>query len=241
MSTPHCSLIMYLNKDAALVPAFLRDLRSFFSKFPMHYEVIALVEKKAHASLSVLQNEQKASPEKEHIQILQNQQHLGRAQSLIRGFNTAQSPFLLVVNPEMASPLGDVFKLWQHLVGEDPIDICWGNRYRKKDSPFVTSSSARIRTEHFFNELLRSKDSKAIQDPLCEVIALKKQSWEKLRPDFEKKPPHGWYLAAAIQQCPTRNNLNIIELPVYDSGVTSKSYSVWLERWRLMRLTSFKA
>ncbi|MDG0817888.1 glycosyltransferase family 2 protein [Bdellovibrio svalbardensis] len=235
MSTPHCSMIMYLNKDAALIPAFLRDLRSFFAKFPVHYEVIAVVEKNATQSLQLLQTEQSLSPEKERIHIHQNKKHLGRAQSLMLGFEIARSEYLLVVNPEMASPLGDVFKLWQHLVGEDQIDICWGDRYRRKDSPFTSSSSPRIRTEHFFNDLLRGKSPEDIQDPLCEVIALKKQSWNRLRPELKKNKISGWYLAAAIQKCHAIHSFKIIELPVYDSGVTSKSYSVWSERWRLIR------
>lgn len=232
---------MYLNKDAALVPAFFRDLRSFFAKFPVHYEVITIVEKNARKNLLVLQHEQSLSPENERIVVLENKQRLGRAQSLIQGFEAALAPALLIVNPEMSSPLGDVFKLWQHLVSEDHIDLCWGDRYRKKDSPFMTSASPRIRTEHFFNELLRSKEPGAIQDPLCEVIALKKQSWEKIRQDLTRSKLKGWYLGTALQRSPALKGLQIIELPVYDSGVSSKSYALWLERWRLMRKTSFKA
>lgn len=248
MSTPHCSLIMYVNKDATLIPAFLRDLRSFFAKFPVYYEVIAIVEKKAQQSLLALQKEQTFPAEKERIQILQNNQHLGRARSLARGFDLAESSALLIVSPEMASPLGDILKLWQHLISEDQIDICWGDRYRKKDSPFVTSTSPRLRTEHFFNELFLGRsplkkeknNPEILQDPLCEVFALKKQAWEKLRRELLQENLKSWYLGVALQRCSTLKDLKIIELPVYDSGITSKSYSLWLERWRLMRRTSLR-
>lgn len=235
VSTPHCSLIIYLAKDAGLVPTFLQDVRSFFAKFPVHYEVIAVVEKSADDCAKAIQEQQKLSPTKESLRLEQNAKTLGRAQSMIQGLNRGQAPALLLLNAEMASPLGDVFKLWQHLVAEEQSDIVWGDRYSKKDSPFQSSVSPRIRTEHFFNQILRGKDREdALEDPLCEVLAIRKSAWEKIRSELATKKVKGWYLSAALQKCTAIDDMKIIEVPIFDSGATSPSYSTWKERWYLM-------
>ncbi|QDK37047.1 hypothetical protein DOE51_05280 [Bdellovibrio sp. NC01] len=235
VSTPHCSLIIYLAKDADLLKTFMRDLRSFFGKFPVNYEVIAIVEKGAKLSLQAITEESALSSEKERIVIKQNTKKLGRAKSLIRGLSEATAPAMLIVNAEMASPLGDVFKLWQHLITEEQVDITWGNRYSKKDSPFMTSASPRVRTEHFFNNIMRSKEPEAIQDPLCEVLAIKKTAWQKIYHEISLGAVRGWYLSPALQRCPSFHKLNVIEVPIFDSGAMSHSYSTWIERWHLMR------
>ncbi|MBO9668024.1 MAG: glycosyltransferase [Bdellovibrio sp.] len=235
VSTPHCSLLVYLNKDAELVPAFTQDLRSFFQKFPMTYELIVLVEAKAHKTLSAIQAEAARSPANEQLVIHQNPKNLGRALSLYQGMELARSQYVMVLDSELASPFGDIFKLWQHLVAEEKVDICWGDRYRKKESPFVHSQSARARTELLFNGILRDKYKDSLQDPLCEALALKKSAWDRIRGEVPLQELRGWYLTPALHRSARLQTLNIIEIPVYDSGKTSKSYHLWKERWNLLK------
>ncbi|MGE5084922.1 MAG: glycosyltransferase [Bacillota bacterium] len=235
MSTPQCSLLVYLNKDEKLVPAFMQDLRSFFQKFPLQYEVIVLVEKKASATLIAIKTEKSRSPKNEQLIVCKNDKNLGRALSLYRGIDMARAPFVMILDSELASPFGDIFKLWQHLVAEEKIDICWGDRYRKKESPFNTAPTARLRTERLFNGILRDKYKDSLQDPLCEVFALKKAAWDKIRDEVPLQNVRGWYLSPALHASARLQTLNIIEIPVYDSGATSKSYSVWKERLNLLK------
>ncbi|MFM6927991.1 MAG: glycosyltransferase [Bdellovibrio sp.] len=240
MSTPQCSLLVYLNRDETLVPAFMQDLRSFFQKFPLQYEVIVLVENKAADTFAALQTEISRSPQNEQLIIHRNEKNLGRALSLYRGIDLARAPFVMILDSELASPFGDVFKLWQHLVAEEKIDICWGDRYRKKESPFNSSGSPRVRTEHLFNGILREKYKDSLQDPLCEVFALKKSAWEKIRGEVPLQEVRGWYLSPALHASARLQTLNIIEIPVYDSGATSKSYKIWRERLNLFKNSILK-
>ena len=240
MSTPQCSLLVYLDRDEKLVPAFMQDLRSFFQKFPLNYELIVLVEKKAHGTFAAIQAESSRSPQNEQLILHKNDKNLGRALSLYRGIDKARAPFVMILDSELASPFGDIFKLWQHLVAEEMVDICWGDRYRKKESPFNTSPSPRVRTEHLFNGILRDKYKDSLQDPLCEVFALKKSAWEKIRDQVPLQELRGWYLSPALHASARLKTLNVIEIPVYDSGATSKSYNLWRERLNLFKDSIFK-
>ncbi|UYL09694.1 glycosyltransferase [Bdellovibrio sp. SKB1291214] len=238
-STPHCSLLVYLNKDADVIPSFLQDLRTFFQKFPMKYELIALVEHGADKTFAVLSAQAEKSGANEILVIHRNDKKKGRALSLYQGMELAQSPYVMILDSELASPFGDVFKLWQHLVAEEKVDICWGDRYRKKENPFLKGETSRTKTEILFNNILREKYDNSLQDPLCEVIALKKNAWEKIRDELPLQKLRGWYLTPALHQSARLKTLNIIEIPVYDSGRSSQSYHVWKERINLFRDSIF--
>ncbi|WP_413583524.1 glycosyltransferase [Bdellovibrio sp. HCB288] len=235
VSTPHCSLLVYLNKDAEIIPSFIQDLRSFFQKFPMRYELIALVEQGADRSFDILREQADSSGDNELLVIHRNDKKKGRALSLYQGMDLAQAPYLMILDSELASPFGDVFKLWQHLVAEEKIDVCWGDRYRKKENPFLQAVSRRAKTELLFNNILRDKYNHSLQDPLCEVIAIKKSAWLKIREELPLQKLRGWYLTPALHHSVRLQTLSIIEIPVYDSGKTSRSYHVWGERWHLLK------
>ncbi|WP_413558034.1 glycosyltransferase [Bdellovibrio sp. HCB209] len=239
VSTPHCSLLVYLNKDADIVPALLQDLRTFFQKFPMTYELIALVEHGAEKTLQVLKEQANSSAKNEILVIHRNERKKGRALSLYQGMELARSPFIMILDSELASPFGDVFKLWQHLFAEEKIDVCWGDRYRKKENPFLQAKTPRSKTEMMFNNILREKYKDSLQDPLCEVIAIRKSAWDKIRQEIPLQKLRGWYLTPALHQSALLKTLNIIEIPIFDSGVTSKSYHVWKERLNLFRESAF--
>ncbi|QLY24504.1 glycosyltransferase [Bdellovibrio sp. KM01] len=238
-STPHCSLLVYLNKDADVIPSFLQDLRTFFQKFPMQYELITLVEQGADKTFEVLNLQAANSNFNETLSVHKNDRKKGRALSLYQGMELARAPYVMILDSELASPFGDVFKLWQHLVAEDKVDVCWGDRYRKKENPFLRGESPRAKTEILFNNILRERYHNSLQDPLCEVIAIKKSAWEKIRTELPLQKLRGWYLTPALHQSARLQTLSIIEIPVYDSGRSSKSYNVWKERLNLFRDSIF--
>nr|WP_295902269.1 glycosyltransferase [uncultured Bdellovibrio sp.] len=236
VSTPHCSFVIYLDKDAAIVGPFLQDLRSFFQKFPLHYELVAVIEKGASDCVRLLEQAQKESGERERLTLVPNASHLGRAESLRQGLNKASGNYLVLADPVTATPLGDLFKILQNLMSEPTLDVCWGQRLSKKDSPFLNSNSRRHHLERFFNGILQERE-KHVSDPLCEIGGLKKEAWLRVK-DFPA-PLKGWYLHPQLQKQIAKAGLKKIEIPIYDSGKTSASYSYWRERWHLLRQSIF--
>ncbi|WII73634.1 glycosyltransferase [Bdellovibrio sp. 22V] len=234
VSTPHCSFVVYLNRDSALVPDFLKDVRSFFQKFPLSYELIFAVENNASACSEILQPELKNAGPKETLVLLQNTKTRGRAESLRHALHKAQAPFVLVATVEMATPLGDLFKILQHLMTEPDVDICWGDRTSRKDSPFQYKREPRHRIEHTFNAITREKNRQPFKDPSCEIWGIKKTAWSDIGNSSPTHPWRGWYTAPYVQNLCRKLNKSVVEVPVYDSGATSPSYSLWKERLNLL-------
>lgn len=226
MSTPHCSLIAYLDSDTRLLESFSKDVTQFFLKFPLQYEVILVTHKTTTVP---------ALPDGWRTVVLEKNE--GRAQGLIKACSAAHAPYLAFVNIEMITPLGEVFKLLQNIMASPEVDMCWGNRYRKKESPFLLNATSRFRTEQFYNGILKERNSSPLEDFLSEAAVIKKTSFDKIvgvLPNLK----NFWYVGPALLKAGQQNGFNIMPLPVFDSGFHPKGYSVWKERWNLLRQSS---
>lgn len=233
MSTPLCSFIVYLNQDAELIPTFLQDMRSFFNKFPLTYEVLFVIEKGAVGCQQLLESAAMASGEREVITVLLNTQTRQRAESLRQGLNKAQGLYLIVADPAMATPLGDLFKILQHLMSESDLDLCCGERYSKKNSTIANPKTPRHHLENLFNRILKEKLETPHVDPLCETVGIKKASWQRLEANILRQK--GWYLGLDIRKHSRHLALKTIEVFVHDSGKSPRSYPLWQARWHLLR------
>ena len=226
MSTPHCSLIVYLDSDTSLLESFRRDVTQFFLKFPLQYEVLLVAHKSTNA------------PElPKDWTLLRIDKSQGRAEGLKQACLQAKAPFVSLANLEMITPLGEIFKMLQNIMTSPEVDFCIGNRYAKKDSPFLLNATPRFRSEHFFNGILKERHSSPTEDFLSEALVLRKDSFEKIAGDMPSLK-NFWYLGPAIIRTAQIKGLQILPIALFDSGYHPKGYSVWKERWNLLRQCS---
>lgn len=235
VSTPLCSLIVYLNQETEPGVLFLQDVRSFFNKFPLHYEVVFIIEPNKKNPLTKHPETFGKTPAKEKITIIQNTTSLKRAESLRRGFDQAQGEYLLVADVSMTTPLGDLFKILQHLMAEEELDICWGERYSKKTNTLAFSQTPRHSLENLFNRIFQEKLNLKNADILCEIYGIKKKSWLKINSKVPRQP--GWYLGPALRRSCQLHPTTTRDVAIHDSGKISHSYSLWRERWNLFKLS----
>lgn len=224
VSTPHCSLVVYLDRDTNLLEVYLQDLRSFFAKFPIQYEVVVVAERG-------IQTPALAEP----ARCIQNETRRGRAASLWQGLQDSRGSFAVVTSLEMSTPLGDLFKLLQHMMTEPEVDLYWGDRSQKKGSPFLQSKLPRHKTENTFNRILREKFPGSPRDLLSDVLMFKRTSLQRLAPEVAKKKLQGWYLGPQLLKSLRTLQFKIEETAVFESGVTPLGYSLWRERWNLFK------
>lgn len=225
VSTPHCSLILYLDQDTSSFTHFLQDVRSFFQKFPLPYEVVVCLEKGTESPLAT-------QPE---VRLVTNTSHLGRAASLWQGLQQSRGEFRILTTADMNTPLGDVFKLLQHSMTEPETDLIWGNRYGKKGSPFLKTPHKREHTEDLFNRILKEKYSSSTADPLSDIVVLKAATVQSIAQRPGQKPPQGWYLAPYLLKAVQDLKLRSMDVVVHDSGKTPARFSLWRARWSLFK------
>lgn len=224
VSTPLLSLVIYLDQESKHLEDCLRDLQTFFTKFPLPYEVILMAEKGVTLS-------EKQAP----IRIIHNKTRLGRAASLWQGLQAAQGHFLAVSSVEMTTPLGDLFRLLQYLMSEEKIDLYWGDRYAHKNSSFLKKENPRQKTEHLFNGILKEKFGALPADPLSDVVMIKQSALKKLTSTANIGKIKGWYLAPVLLRALKQQPLQMEQLPILDSGLTAPGFSLWKARWGLFK------
>ncbi|UXR65129.1 hypothetical protein EZJ49_02560 [Bdellovibrio bacteriovorus] len=224
VSTPLLSLVIYLDQENKHLTDCLRDLQTFFTKFPVPYEVVLIAEKDVVVSAP-------AAP----VRVVQNKKYLGRAASLWQGLQTAQGHFLAVSSVEMNTPLGDLFRLLQHLISEEKVDLYWGDRYAQKNSSFLKKENPRQKNEHLFNGILKEKFGPVPADPLSDVIMIRQEAFKKLTSQGQKQKIRGWYLGPSLLRTLKQQPLQMEQLPVLDSGVTAPGFSLWNARWSLFK------
>lgn len=225
MSTPHCSLILYLDQDTSSFEPFLQDVRSFFLKFPLPYEVIVCLE----------QDTELPMPTHPEVRLIKNATHLGRAASLWQGLLQARGEFRALTTADMNTPLGDIFKLFQYCMTESETDLIWGNRYGKKGSPFLKTAHKREQNEDLFNRILKEKFSSSTTDPLSDIVVLKAKTVNSIAERPGQKAPQGWYLAPYLLKAVRDLRLKSMDVVVHDSGQTPARFSLWRARWSLFK------
>lgn len=230
-------MVVYFHKDSAQLSEFLRDLQGFFGKFPIPLEIICVLEKNSSIARETLEK-QILVHKADHFSfvIIENKKSLGRAQSVVQGFNQAKAPFLAPLHAELATPLGDILKLLQNLIGEEHLALTVGDRYKKKEHSFLNRSTPRARTENLFRPIFLEKNKNDLQDPLCESFVIKKEAWNKISNDLLKEA-NGWYLAPYLHRALRKHQLKWQEVFLHDNGRTSDSYVPWKQKLRLFSLS----
>lgn len=239
VSTLHCSFVVYLDQDSVLLPQFLGDLRSFFQKFPLKFELVAALAKKDQASAKILAESRAQDASLFEVRIHENRFSKNRAENLRQALNTCEAPYLLILNPEMSAPLGDSFKVLQHLMSDESLDVCWGERYSKKSGLLAQGATPALKLEDVFNKILKEKNKAASLDSLCEVGGFKLSAWKKLDAGFGKRKLFGWYLHPFLQKEIRELALKREDIFVHDAGQRPRSFSVGRARWNLLRQSIF--
>lgn len=238
MSTPHCSFVIYLFRDFKALPLFIQDFRAFFQKFPLHYELICVID--GNAEENFFTELKSTAPKNESWQILPNAAKIGRAQSLQKGAHHARGEFIIFPSLMMTTPLGDLFKILQHLMSEPTMMACWGERYSKKSEVMTQSPHAVLKMENTFNKILTEKNPQSAADALCEIGGLRKAAWSAIENAPELKKIKGWFLANHCQKVLRRKNLHQHFLHIHDSGQRPTDFSIWSARWELLRQSLFE-
>lgn len=175
------------------------------------------------------------APQNESWQILKTSTKIGRAQSLQKGASHARGEFIIFPSLMMATPLGDLFKILQHLMSEPGMMACWGERYSKKSSVMAESQNAALKIEDTFNKILKEKNPQRAPDPLCEIGGIRRTAWLEIQDTPDLKKSKGWFLANHCQKALRRKNLTQHFLYIHDSGLRPADFPAWSARWELLR------
>lgn len=162
---------------------------------------------------------------------------VGLCSELSQMCEQAQSHYIIVSNAELSSPLGDAFKLLQTLTANNDIQVVFGNRFAKKDSPFLHQITARTELDLLYTPLFEKSLRHLFKDPLCDLVALRKDYWNKLNAQ-QKAEINELRWTPFIQRITIETNARTADVPIYDNGSTDANWPKWRRKFKMFWLSS---
>ena len=162
----------------------------------------------------------------------------GLSQELPKLIKEAKAPYIVISNAELTSPLGDAFKMIQALSSSPELDIVFGNRFKKKDSPFHGHSpTPRVALDQLYADLFKKNLRNLFEDPLCDLVTLR-QSFANKFSENQLKELSNIRWTPYLQRMALEIKARTADIPVYDNGQTSKDWPSLKRKFQMMWLSS---
>lgn len=229
---PQLSLCVHVSANREMIQEFSENLKSFFQKFPLLYEVLFAINPGQQEGLSLLQSLAESNP---HYQIVENKKHHSRAENLERLCQQAKGDVLVTIDLDLASPLSEIFKMIEVFYSERETEVVFGNRTKaKKKLENIHADLSPL--EKFFAGVIQEKAPWPFQDPFCPVLGIRKKSFERLQKDLKSS---GWNWTQEVQRVTLKNQLKFQEIPLY-VGSRKMQKPPRSEAWQLLKFVLFR-
>src|SRR5687767_12368879 len=100
--SPPFTLVIPAYNEQRRLPASIRDIKSFFSKFDAPFEVLVIVEKSTDATVEA---GRKAAGDDARIQVIDNQVQRGKGYAVKTGMMRAQGEIVFFTDADLSTPL----------------------------------------------------------------------------------------------------------------------------------------
>lgn len=145
--------------------------------------------------------------------------------------------YVAILPYELHSPLGDMLKLIQTLTSQPDLDIAFGDRYKKKNNPFLSSQGPRPQLDQLYHPLFQNHLRGLFADPLCDSLALRRKTWQSLSEE-QKKEVSQFKWTPYFQRLCLDRNMRSADIPLFDDGLTSPNFPRWTSRWNYFWMSS---
>jgi hypothetical protein len=221
------SLIIPVSHELERATDKLRDVISFWQRFPVDLEIL-LVQEPSEYDTGEAWREliQSLKPPAQHqFRLEQNERKLGRGGSIQRGLSLATGEILGVLSFDLSIPLGDVFSGLQEFIMHRNQDfIVVGNRRSSKKKRRGRQS----RLRKVFEEIEHEKAAALqIPDPTCPFFMLKKETWEELQPIKLRR----WFYTPGLILAARKGAVEVRSLDVQCLDHAPSRMSPW-DLWR---------
>lgn len=215
----HFTLIIHSYRNGpklATMQRSIADISSFFGRFQMPYELIWL-----NPSDNLSENTIPHSDA--NLNLVVRKDGGNKVAALHRAILCARGEVVIVADENLATPLGDLFRILQTAIGERK--WVWGERNFAK---LRSEKSKRLQHDEIFTKILLDKNSKAHNDIFCETWGFAKGIWLQRFQDAPNKPLLSLALSTSLPPS------EIVRVKISDSGLSPRHYPqlrLWLSRF----------
>lgn len=202
--TARVSVVIPVYNGSYFLESCVVELRSYFAKRGVPYELLIAEDGSTDGSRALCRVLQSRYPE---ITLIQEEERLGRGESLRRAIRMATGDVILYTDVDMATDLRHMDTLIGHVTNGD--DIVTGSRYLR--GSHAERSIPRLVASRIYNRMVRILLDSHISDHQCGFKAFKREAALRLLPHV--KSGH-WFWDTEILVRAQIGGLRVSEIPV---------------------------
>lgn len=178
MSRPALSLVLPAYNEERRLPRSLRDIQSFFGKFPEgSLEVLAIVEKSSDRTLELA----RAAVEGDaRFQIVDNLVHRGKGFAVKSGMLRAQGEIVFFMDADLSTPLSEVLNFLGYFSENPAADVLIGSRRDPNSEILKRQNLFRQQLGRAFNYFVKAFGVRGIKDTQCGFKAFRRSAAQEI-------------------------------------------------------------
>lgn len=158
------SIVIPAYNEERRLPSSLRDIRAFFGKFPLHVEVLVIVEKSTDRTLEVARQAVEGDP---RFEIVDNRVHRGKGYAVKCGMLRARGNLVFFMDADLSTPLSEVMNFLVQFSSHPETHVIIGSREHAKSKIMLKQSWLRRNLGRTFNRFVQGLAMKGITDTQC--------------------------------------------------------------------------
>lgn len=226
-SNPSLSIVIPAYNEERRLPGTIRDIRSFFARFPQ-VEVIVVVEKSKDRTVELAKEAAAGDP---MIQIVANDVQRGKGYAVKCGMLRARGQFVFFMDADLSTPLAEVLKFLAEFQAQPDVAILIGSRAEAQSQIIKKQSWVRRNMGRSFNRFVQVFGVEGIKDTQCGFKAFRKRAVE---PIFSRQTLNGFAFDVEVLVLAQMMGFKIQTIPVRWVNSPDSKVRIWLDPFKML-------
>jgi len=204
----YLSMVIPAYNEEKRLPPSLRDIGTFFSRFPWPYETLVMVEKSTDNTMQRALEAAKPFPQ---IQVIDNQVKRGKGYAVRSGMLRARGENVFFMDADLSTPLSEVISFLAVLESKPDVDILIGSRQHPKSKIMKRQNPVREKMGQTFNRFVVTLALKGIKDTQCGFKAFRAKACHEI---FKRQKLDGFSFDVEVLLLANAMGFKVEEMPV---------------------------
>ena len=206
-SVPFSMVVPAYNEERRL-PRSIQDIRSFFQKLDVNFELLIIVEKSSDRTVELAQKAAEGEP---RIQVIDNLVHRGKGFAVKSGMLKAQGEIVFFMDADLSTPLSEIISFLSYLAANPKTEVLIGSRSEAKSQVLKRQSWVRQTMGRIFNKFVQFFGIRGIVDTQCGFKAFRRAAAQEI---FSRQTLDGFAFDVEVLVLAERMGYKIDVLPV---------------------------
>ena len=227
-SQPYFSLVIPAFNEARRLPATLRQLMEFSSRFTLPFEVWVMVEKSDDDTFELAAG---LVSNQVRFHVIDNRVQRGKGYAVRSGMLRSRGEFVFYMDADLSVPLEEIPVFLDYFKNNPGVDLLAGNRQHPGSDIVKRQSWHRQKMGQIFNRILRLFAPVTLRDTQCGFKAFRAGAAREI---FSRQQLDGFAFDVEVLMLAEELGLRIADLPVRWINSNESKVRIIRDSWRML-------